>query len=377
MTSAPARDAHPSVQPLFEPLALGDVTLDNRFVMAPMTRSASPGGVPGEDVAAYYARRAAGGVGLVITEGVTVDHPAASNGTAVPRFHGEDALGGWSRVVEEVHRAGGKIFPQLWHVGADRHGADLPHPDATPVSPSGLLNLQTPNGEPLTQRGIDELVAAFARAAADARRTGFDGIELHGAHGYLIDQFLWQGTNRRTDLYGGGLRKRARFAAEVVAACRDAVGSGFPIVFRLSQWKITDFSAQLAATPQELEELLAPLAEAGVDAFHCSTRRFWLPEFGDSGPGLAGWVKKVSGLPTITVGSVGLDNSEFQTALLEGKGAANAPLDPLVERFLAGEFDLVAVGRALLGDPEWVAKVREGRTDELKPFDASALQGLH
>lgn len=367
----------PSVLPLFAPFRLGDLTLDNRFVMAPMTRSASPNGIPGQEVAAYYARRAAGGVGLVITEGTVVDHPASSNGTAIPRLYGEDALAGWANVVQEVHRAGGKIFPQVWHVGADRNGADAPNSEVATVSPSGLLNPGTPGGNPLTTREIDDLVAAFARAAADARRIGFDGIELHGAHGYLIDQFLWEGTNRRADGYGGGPRERARFAAEVVSACRDAVGSGFPIVFRFSQWKITDFSARLARSPQELEELLAPLVEAGVDAVHCSTRRFWLPEFEDSELGLAGWVKKVTGLPTITVGSVGLDNSEFQTLFLEGRGAANAPLDPLVERFGAGEFDLVAVGRALLCEPEWVAKVRDGRTDELNRFDPAALQSLN
>ncbi|MDN3263505.1 NADH:flavin oxidoreductase [Streptomyces sp. CSDS2] len=370
------RLAADAVRPLFEPFTLGELTLDNRFVMAPMTRSASPGGVPGPDVAEYYARRAAGGTGLIITEGTVVDHPAAANGPGLPRFHGEDALAGWRRVVEEVHRAGGRIFPQLWHVGADRFGDAVPEPHHPPVSPSGLLNPGQANGDPLTTAQIDSLVGSFARAAADARRLGFDGIELHGGHGHLIDQFLWSGSNVRTDGYGGGIRERARFAAEVIAACRQATGPGFSILIRLSQWKTTDFSARLAATPQEWEELLAPLVEAGVDGFHCSTRRFWLPEFDGPALSLAGWTKKVTGLPTVTVGSVGLDNSEFQTAFLEGKGAANAPLDRLVELFEAGEFDLVAVGRALLADPEWVAKVRAGRTDELIPFDVSALATL-
>jgi 2,4-dienoyl-CoA reductase-like NADH-dependent reductase (Old Yellow Enzyme family) len=368
--------AVPSASPLFEPFTVGGLTLRNRLAMAPMTRSASPGGIPGDDVAAYYARRAAGGVGLIITEGTVIDHPAAANGPGLPRFHGEDALAGWAAVAKEVHRLGGSIVPQLWHVGADRQGDDLPHPDEPAVSPSGLLAPDRPSGRALTTAEVEGLVASFARAAADAQRIGFDGIELHGGHGYLIDQFLWHGTNQRTDRYGGSARERARFAAEVVAACRAAVGPDFPILFRFSQWKISDFTARLAQSPQELEELLAPLAAAGVDLFHCSTRRYWLPEFDGSDLNLAGWTKKITGLPTMTVGSVGLHDSEFQTAFLEGRGAEQAPLDPLVARLTAGEFDLVAVGRALLSNPDWSDKVRDGRTAELVPFDVSALAEL-
>ncbi|MEU4744079.1 12-oxophytodienoate reductase, partial [Actinosynnema sp. NPDC023658] len=257
--------------------------------------------------------------------------------------------------------------------GGTRGVDDPPEPGVAPVAPSGVTLEGRVVAEPMSDDDIGEVIGAFARAAADARRLGFDGIELHGGHGYLIDQFLWSDTNHRGDRYG---IDPSLFASEVVAACRAAVGPGFPISFRLSQWKISDFGARLAHTPEELGLLLAPLVEAGVDVFHCSTRRFWLPEFPGSGLGLAGWVKKVTGLPTITVGSVGLDNSEFQSAFIEGRGAANALLDGLVEMFERDEFDLVAVARALLADPEWATKIRDGRLGELVPFTVGALAEL-
>jgi 2,4-dienoyl-CoA reductase-like NADH-dependent reductase (Old Yellow Enzyme family) len=134
-------------------------------------------------------------------------------------------------------------------------------------------------------------------------------------------------------------------------------------------------SAKIARTPGELETFLAPLVASGVDVFHCSTRRFWLPEFEGSELGLAGWTKKLSGKPTILVGSVGLDQ-EFIGAF-GGQGAAIRSIDELVPRFEQGEFDLVAVGRALLQDPEWVEKLREGRAAEIRPFDAAALATLY
>jgi 2,4-dienoyl-CoA reductase-like NADH-dependent reductase (Old Yellow Enzyme family) len=219
----------------------------------------------------------------------------------------------------------------------------------------------------------------FARAAAAAQAAGFDGVELHGAHGYLLDQFLWEGTNRREDQYGGSLEARLRFPAEVASAVRAAVGPDYPVIFRFSQWKSGDYGARIAQTPEELGTILGTLAEAGVSAFHPSTRRHWEPAFpeaagadgkgGDSALGLAGWTKKLSGLPVITVGSVGLDN-EFEVTWQEGGRSQVRGLEALLGQFGRGEFDLVAVGRVLLSDPLWVEKVREGRTEEIRPFSA-------
>jgi 2,4-dienoyl-CoA reductase-like NADH-dependent reductase (Old Yellow Enzyme family) len=338
-----------------------------------MTRAFSPGGVAGPNVADYYRKRAEGGVGLIITEGTAINHPAAVSHPNIPNIHGEAALKGWARVVEEVHAAGGKIIPQLWHVGMARSIGDSPNAEALPVGPSGLDLSGQPVTEPMTREEIHGIVAAFAQAAADAKAAGFDGIELHGAHGYLIDQFFWEKTNQRTDEYGGDLEARTTFAVEIIDACRRAVGPDFPIVLRFSQWKSGDYDAKLANTPDELARFLTPLSNAGVDIFHCSTRRFWLPEFPGSELNLAGWTKKITGKPTITVGSVGL-NSEFVTAVTEKNEENN--LERLLEKLENGEFDLVAVGRALISDPAWPAKVQSGRTDEIIPFTSDATKTL-
>ncbi|MBB6671558.1 NADH:flavin oxidoreductase [Cohnella nanjingensis] len=363
-----------SVQPLFKPFANDKWSLANRIVMAPMTRGFSPGGVPGPDVAAYYRRRAENGVGLIVTEGTVINHPAAAADRNVPHFYGEAALEGWANVVKEVHAAGGKIIPQIWHVGTARQRETFPDSDAAPIGPSGIAAPDRQVSEPLTEAEVVDLVGAYADAAAAAKRIGFDGVEIHGAHGYLIDQFFWDVTNKREDRYGGDLVQRTRFAVEVIEAVRKAVGPDFPIVFRFSQWKPTDYTAKLAKTPEELERFLAPLAAAGVDIFHCSTRRFWEPEFEGSELNLAGWTKRLTGKPTITVGSVGLDN-EF-TNVFAGQGAGTDNINGLIDRLEREEFDLVAVGRALLNDPAWAAKVLEGRLGELEPFSPQALRSL-
>lgn len=375
MTVTAPESASRAAQVLSRPLALNGLTIPNRIVMAPMTRQFSPGGIPGENVVSYYARRAAAGVGLIVTEGTYVGHESAGQSDSIPRFHGEEQLAGWAKVADAVHAAGGTIVPQLWHIGMVRKAGDPPFADAPAVGPSGLRLDGTPGtGKQMTQQDLDDVIAAFAKAAAEAERIGFDGVELHGAHGYLIDQFLWSGTNRRTDAYGGDLVARTKFAAEIAAAVRDSVSPEFPVIFRYSQWKQEAYNAKLAETPEELEALLTPLAAAGVDAFHASTRRYWLPEFDGSDLNLAGWTKKLTGKPAITVGSVGLDG-DFVRAFA-GEGSTLRGIDDLLDRLEAEEFDLVAVGRALLQDPEWAAKVLQGRTGELKAYDPASLGSL-
>src|SRR5690554_3151834 len=213
--------------------------------MAPMTRQFSPGGVPGDDVVEYYKRRAEGDVGLIITEGTTINHDAASFHTAIPNFHTDEALMGWKRVVDAVHGAGGKIAPQLWHVGAARRSGTGPVPDYQTATPSGYVSPEKRLFEPLSSAEINKIISGFGEAAGHAKRLGFDAVELHGAHGYLIDNFLWEGLNRREDSYGGSRRARSQFAAEIVQAVRQAVGENFPIIFRFSQWKQQDYSARL------------------------------------------------------------------------------------------------------------------------------------
>lgn len=369
----------PVASPLFEPFALKSLSLPNRVVMAPMTRSFSPDGVPGADVAAYYRRRAENEVGLILSEGTVIDRPASRNEPQIPLFHGHAALAGWKSVIDSVHAAGGRMGPQIWHTGATKSPMTEWVPEAAVESPSGLNAPDQPRGDTMSEEDIADTVAAFASAAADAKRLGFDTVEIHGAHGDLIDQFFWGGTNGRDDRYGGAiLRERSRMAVETVAAVREAVGPDFPIILRLSQWKQQDYAVRLAETPDAMADWLEPLTEAGVDIFHCSQRRFWEPEFadvdGETGLNFAGWAKKLTGAATISVGSVGL-SGEFMAAF-GGESSSPASLDGLLERMDRGEFDLIAVGRALLGDPEWARKVHEDRMGEMRDFTPAAFAEL-
>ena len=359
--------------PLLQPADVAGLHLRNRLVMAPMTRQFSPGGIPGEDVVAYYRRRASS-LGLLITEGTYVDHPSAGTSDRVPRFFGADALAGWRQVAAAVHAEGGAIFPQLWHVGAQRKPGAPPFPGAAIVSPSGLDAAGQRIGTPASTQTLADIAASFARAAADAQAAGFDGVELHGAHGYLLDQFHWAASNHRADGYGGDIAGRVRFSAEVAAAVRAAVGPDFPVAFRFSQWKIGNYDARIAESPEELAAFLTPLADAGVSMFHVSTRRYWLPAFAGSERTLAGWTRHLSGLPVIAIGSVGVA-TQFQASPDED-ALPTLTLAPLVELLRRGEFDLVALGRAVLADPEWARKLTDARPAEIRPYDKSASSVL-
>lgn len=364
---------------LFTPITLGTLELKNRVVMAPMTRTYSPGNIPNELNVNYYKKRAENGVGLIITEGTCVGHKAANGYPRVPFIYGDEALAGWKKVVDAVHAAGGKIAPQLWHVGAIRKTGVEPDPDVPGYSPSGLVKPGKENGIAMTLDDINEVIEAFADAAYQAQQLGFDAIEVHGAHGYLIDQFFWKDTNQRTDEYGGNLVERTRFAVDIITAIRKRVGDDFPIILRFSQWKQQDYNAKLAQTPEELASFLKPLTDAGVDIFHCSTRRFWEPEFEGSPLNLASWTKKLTGKPSITVGSVGLDASFIDEEKRDMVASSNVEINHfelLNQQLGSHDYDLVAVGRALIQEPNWVNIVREGRLSELTDYSKDSLLEL-
>ena len=364
-----------STNNLFSPFNLKTLNLKNRIVMAPMTRSFSPNGIPTDEVASYYQKRAEGEVGLLLSEGTVINRPSSSNDANVPHFHGDAALKGWKNVIDEVHAAGGQMGPQIWHMGImDNHHSGWV-PPVPFEGPSGLNRPDFRNGVTMSEKDIEDTILAFGQAAADAKRLGYDTVEIHGAHGYLIDQFFRAETNLRTDIYGGKtLPERNRFAIEVVKEVRKQVGDDFAVIMRFSQFKPSDYNYKLAKNPQELEAWLTPLVDAGVDILHCSQRRFWEPEFEDSDLNFAGWAKKVTGTPTITVGSVGLSGDFF--GAFAGESSEPTSLEELNRRFDRGDFDLVAVGRPLLSDPNWVAKIKAGKMEELKGFSKEALGQL-
>lgn len=381
---------HDCREVFFKPLQIRGLELRNRIVMSPMTRGFCPDGVPTDDVVAYYRRRAEGGVGLIVTEGVAVDHPAALGDAGlgennIPMLGSKSSIEGWRKVVSAVHDHGSKIVPQLWHQGVMRKPRTGPFPDVPSVSPSGIwgplgrmtsidaasIPVDPQIGDPMDDVQIEEAIEAFVRSAANAVEAGFDGIALHGGHGYLLDNFLWEGTNLRNDRWGGNRTKRSEFAAEIVRRIRSVIGDDLPIFFRFSQWKQQDFRATLADSPEQLAEVLQPLAEAGVDVFDASVRYYNRAGFDNDPACLAGIAKRVTGKYSMAVGGIGINQGMYDR---DKAAAVVSDFGPLVDRFEAGEFDLVAIGRAMIGDPAWANKFRAGEaTDPYRMEDDGIL----
>ena len=361
------------ISPLLEPLRIRRLRLRNRFVMPGMQRYWCVDGAPDHRLRDYYRRRVLGGASLVISESCAIDHPSATKNPTFARIS-PATREAWRACVAGVHEAGGAMFLQLWHQGAVNYGGDADsNPAFVALSPSGLAHPGESFGQAATEADLDSLKRAFVRGALDAEDIGADGVELHSAHGFLLDQFLWPGTNVRTDRYGGpGITGRARFVAEVAAAVREATGPDFVISVRISQWKESDYDARIVEEPGQLGQLVRMLRAAGADLFHVSTRRFWTPEWDGSDLGLAGWVKSFTDAPVIAVGSVGLDIDVM--ASLSGQEArptGASRIDELARRFRRGDFDLVSVGRSQIGDPEWVAKMTHKRISEIRGFRAN------
>lgn len=382
------------VEALFTPFRINGLELPNRIAMAPMGRCFADGGVIAPGYSDYYRRRVDGGTGLIIGEASGISPVASSNPTN-PSFYGARALEAWRAPVEAVHAAGGYFMPQIWHAGLARAPGTEPFCDLPSIGPSDWYIPNTDEelrpqpgyhyGAPMSDSQIAEVIGQFGDAAEAAKALGSDGVEIHAAHGYLIDQFFWQAMNRRDDRYNGSMRDRARFGAEVVAEVRRRTGPDFPILFRFSQWKLQDYDARIVEGPDDLRQLVEPLADAGVDLFHVSVRRFWEPAFEGSERTLSGWTRQLSGRPTMTVGSVTLDQpfgvgaKDYTEHFLgEGKGALDlarpASIDKLLALFERGEFDMVAVGRAMLSNPDWARRIREGGA--LRPYSREVLTRL-
>jgi 2,4-dienoyl-CoA reductase-like NADH-dependent reductase (Old Yellow Enzyme family) len=224
----------------------------------------------------------------------------------------------------------------------------------------------------MTDEEIADVIDGFGRAARNAREAGFDGIAIHGAHGYLLDSFFWHGTNLRDDLWGGpSLNDRVRFGVEVVRAIRAEAGD-LPIMMRYSQWKQQDYDGWLARDPDELEGFVGALADAGVDLFDASTRYYHRPAFEGSPLTLAGWTRKLSGKPTMAVGGIGLAKELKESFAGPVEVVDNLP--DVAQRIEQGEFELAGVGRSLIADPQWVLKVKAGET--FIPFSPECLSQL-
>jgi 2,4-dienoyl-CoA reductase-like NADH-dependent reductase (Old Yellow Enzyme family) len=362
---------------LFQPFVHGRLSLRNRVVMAPMTRRmAADDGIVTRASLEYYRRRAAGEVGLIVSEGTAIDSRHAYDTPTVPRIETEEQIAAWGNVVAAVRAEGGAFAPQLWHTGrlaADPIGpidAEMPpRADGTP----------RPRVRAMTADDFEQVLDAFERAARGCVAIGCDALEIHGAHGYLLDSFLSESTNGRTDEWGGSIENRMRFPLAVIRRVRAAVGPDFPILYRFSQWKMEDYREIKFRSPDDLRVWVEAAREAGVDVFHVSTRRAtdpaFEPEVDPAGRTLASWTRELSGRPVVAVGAVTVTRSMDET---RDGATGNAVADPAPALRLLedGEADLLAVGRALIANPDWARVVREGRWRELIPYDSKMLATL-
>jgi N-ethylmaleimide reductase len=337
---------------LFDPVTAGDLHLANRVVMAPLTRNRAPDAIPTPLMAEYYAQRAS--AGLLITEATAISHEAQGYAD-VPGLYGTEQLDGWRRVTRAVHDAGGKIVTQLWHVGRVSHMELQPH-FQKPVAPSAIRAhtktvlikdgvptfVDTSEPRALEPEEIPGIVQAYRHAAMNAISAGFDGVEIHAANGYLIDQFLKTGANQRQDDYGGSIPNRARLLREVVAAVTDAIGGGRTGI-RLSP--VTPANDIVDADPQPLFEHVAhALGRTGLAYVHVIE-------------GATGGPRELPDRP--------FDYAAFKTAYRQagGQGAwmVNNGYDlPLAQQALADGADLVAFGKAYIANPDLVARLRRG-----------------
>jgi len=317
------------LEKLFEPLSIGEMRLRNRIVMPPMVSSfGSSDGRVTEQAVGYYEQRAKGGVGLIIVEATCVDSPIGKLSPYQLVIDDDKFIPGLSDLACAIQEHGAKAAIQLHHAGGNTSSAVT---GLQPVAPSAVPFPDKELSRELTLEEISEIIQCFARAAGRAKKAGFDGVEIHGAHGYLISQFLSSAFNKRQDSYGGSLANRARLLLEIIAAIKGVVGLYYPVWCRLNG---REYGMPGGITVEETQSVAQMVEEAGVAAIHVSVR-------------FAEAVKSVVSIPVITVGRI----------------------DPLLgERILAeGRADLIAIGRALIADPYLPQKAAAGRLDDIAP----------
>lgn len=374
---------------LFESVSLGPISLFNRVGVAPMTRvSATADGVPTETMRRYYTKFARGGYGLIITEGAYPDERHSHGYFNQPGIMNDEQAVGWQMITDAVHQEGTKIICQLMHAGALSQGNRFTRETIGPsaVEPKGeQLELYFGSGKFPTPRAataedIRAVIDGFVTSAKLAKSAGFDGVEIHGANGYLLDQFLTEYTNNRDDEYGGSTENRVRLPVAVARAVRDAVGPRFCVGIRISQSKINDYDYKWSGKEQDAEIIFGRLGEAGLNYIHTTEYEAWVPTFAEDGPtiatepafgehgrSLAGLAKRYGKLPVIANGGLHVPER--------------------ADRIIAdGTADVVTLGRGALANADWPNRVKGGRPlEEFKPerilypnaqikeFEASAL----
>ncbi|AWT53910.1 NADH:flavin oxidoreductase [Mycolicibacterium smegmatis] len=355
-----------NTHPALTSVHLGGLKLDNRFAVAPMTRvSATADGTPTDAMAGYYAEFARGGFGLVITEGTYTDTTHSQGYLNQPGLATDAHAAGWRPVTDAVHAAGVPIVAQLMHAGAlsqgNSHGVETIAPSA--VAPRGTMleeyggagTWSTPRE--MSAADIDAAIAGFVDAAVRARAAGFDGVEIHAANGYLLDQFLTTYTNHRTDEYGGTVAHQIRLAAQISAAVRTAVGADFLVGVRLSQTKVNDFEYRWPGGARDAEVIFTALAATGIDYLHIASegRDFIDGARLDDGRTITALARQVTGLPVIANG--GMHDTTQAADVLDG-----------------GHADVLSIGRGALANPDLPQRVSSGAP--LERFDHGMLSPM-
>ncbi|MBB1592843.1 NADH:flavin oxidoreductase [Achromobacter sp. UMC46] len=362
LADRPAGDVQTARATLFTPLRLGHgLALSNRLAVAPMTRvSATADGHATTQMADYYEAFAAGGFGLVVTEGIYTDKAFSQGYLFQPGLADDAQRDAWRAVVDRVHARGGRIVAQLMHAGALSQGNPyrLVTKGPSAVLPAGRQMVfyrgEGPYRMPeaMSADDISEAIEGFAQAARRAQEAGFDGVEIHGANGYLLDQFLTAHTNLRNDRYGGSLDNRLRLTAEVIHAVRRATPANFIVGVRSSQGKVNDFTHKWAGGHADAAQIFGTLGALPIDYLHTTEFEAWRPAFGASGPSLAALARQHVSVPVLANGSL---HDAMQA-------------DGMLAR---QEADFVSLGRGALTHADWPARLRAG--DEPEVFDRGLL----
>lgn len=331
---------------LFSPFQLKGFRLKNRIGLAPMTRMSSPGdGIPRGDVLDFLVRRAQNGCAIVYTEAIVTDYESAQGYPRQARLTTQRQIDAWKRVTDAIREAGAVSIMQMFHCGriawpeVNPAGRVIAPSRLAPKQPNPLTGQPYPVPDAMSKFDIAHVIQGFAETARGAVEAGFDGIEVHGAHGYLISQFLSAYSNQRTDEYGGSVENRYRFAHEVIQAVRQAMPADRLLTFRLSDWGVADMEVSLFGSRQEWQEIIRRLSQEPLDAISVSTYDYAAPAFG-TGRTMAQLTREVTGLPLMICGKI-YDRATADDALRDA--------------------DIVLSAKSLLLNPDWVEEVRAGR----------------